>query len=519
MEALALTYRDETLRLFPLGHGPLEVGSGPGADIVVHDPSVAERHFVLVRDGASLFAYDVRRGRERDAPRQLVPNRALLLGKHHALVRLADAPTRESALSGRTEPLPILDAPLEDVVLMVGRGPNARCATLGQAPLTVGSRRGDADLVLADRAVSTKHCRFELTPRGLFVRDLSSRNGTFVDGVRTMMAKVAPGSRVRVGRTELSLIARGKKGDARGSHFVAASPAMLRVLDQVERMAHQQWPALVLGDSGVGKEGIARALHTRGPRAAGPFVPINAGGLSRDLVESELFGHEKGAFTGAASVHRGVFEQASGGTLFLDEIGELSLELQARLLRVIETGEVRRVGGEAAHAVDVRLVCATHRDLRQRAREGVFRLDLYYRIAQLVIEVPALVERPEDVRALALHFLDEACRDLGPRTLSRAALSVLTGHAWPGNVRELRSVIRGAALEAASDVIDADGVLEVIDRLSGVGPPGAPRGNYEAVLEQHRGNLSAAARTLGVPRSTLRDQIQRRSEPPPKKGE
>jgi DNA-binding NtrC family response regulator len=516
MEALALTYRDETLRLFPLGHGPLEVGSGAGADIVVHDPSVAERHYLLVRDGASLYAHDVRASGEREPTRQLLPGRSLPLGKHHALVRVADAPTQNVVPSVRTEPLPMLDASLDDVVLLVGTGPCARCATLGQAPLTVGSRRG-ADLVLSDRAVSARHCRFELTPRGLFVRDLSSRNGTFVDGVRTMMARIAPGSRLRVGRTELSLLARGKKGDARGSQFVAASSSMLRVLEQVERMAHQQWPALVLGDSGVGKEGIARALHTRGPRANGPFVPINAGGLARDLVESELFGHEKGAFTGAASVHRGVFEQASGGTLFLDEIGELSLELQARLLRVIETGEVRRVGSEGAHPVDVRLVCATHRDLRQRAREGVFRLDLYYRIAQLVIEVPSLAERPDDVRALALHFLEEACLDLGPRSLSRAAHDVLTAHGWPGNVRELRSVIRGAALESSSEIVDADDVLRVIERLSGVSLPGSPQGNVGAVVERHRGNLSAAARALGVPRSTLRDRMQRKSEPPPRK--
>jgi len=516
MEALALTYRDETLRLFPLGHGPLEVGSGAGADIVVHDPTVAERHYVLVRDGASVYAHDVRPSGEREPPKLLAPGRSLPLGRHHALIRLADAPTRDAVVSARTEPLPMFDAPLEDVVLVVGKGPEARCATLGHAPLTVGTRRG-TDLVLADRAVSAVHCRFELTPRGLFVRDLSSRNGTFVDGVRTMMARIAPGSRVRVGRTDLSLLARGKKGDARGDQFVAASPSMLRVLDQVERMAHQQWPALVLGDSGVGKEGIARALHTRGPRAQGPFVPINAGGLARDLVESELFGHEKGAFTGAASIHRGVFEQASGGTLFLDEIGELSLDLQARLLRVIETNEVRRVGGEGAQAVDIRLVCATHRDLRQRAREGVFRLDLYYRIAQLVIEIPALSERPEDIEALAAHFMEEACRDLGPRSLSRAGHDVLTAHAWPGNVRELRSVIRGAALESGSEMVDADDILRVIERLSGVSLPGAPQGNVDVVVERHRGNLSAAARALGVPRSTLRDRMQRRSEPPPRK--
>jgi pSer/pThr/pTyr-binding forkhead associated (FHA) protein len=511
MDAILLTYRDESLRLFPLSEQPLEVGSGAGVDIVVHDPTVAERHLVVRRDGVSVTAFDVRLTEKREPPRELLPGKPLAIGRHHALQRVPDVSTETLSTSSRTEPILSLDRLPEDLSLVVGKGiDGGRCISLGARPLTVGAS-SECDVVLADRAVSAVHFRIAPTGAGFFVRDLGSRNGTFVDGVRTVVARVAAGTRIRVGRTDVFVVGRGQAGDARRAGMVAASPAMLQVLEKVERMAHQRWPALVLGESGVGKEGIARALHTRGPRAGGPFIAVNAGGLARDLVESELFGHEKGAFTGAAAVHRGVFEQASGGTLFLDEIGELSLELQARLLRVIETGEIRRVGGESLVPVDVRLVCATHRDLRARGRAGHFRLDLYYRIAQLVLAVPKLSERPEDIRALSAHFLEEVGKEVGPRQLSLDALDALLAHSWPGNARELRSVVRSAALEAASEVIEQDEVLLVIERLSGGKEP--EEGNFGAVVERHRGNLSAAARALGVPRSTLRDRV-RRTDPP-----
>lgn len=511
MDALVLTFRDEILRLFPLGDRPLEVGSGPGVDIVVHDPTVPERHLLVRRDGASVIAFELRHPRARAVAREMLPGRRIPLGAHHAIHRVPDMEPPPRAPGVRTEPLLALEADVEELGLLVGRGPDTRSTTIGQRPLLVGSG-AQCDVVIRDRTVSATHFRLEPTMHGLLMRDLRSRNGTYVDGVRADIARVLPGARLRAGRTDLFVVARGRGAEARRGGMVAASPVMLRVLEKVERMAHQRWPALVLGESGVGKEGIARALHTRGPRARGPFVAVNAGGLPRDLVESELFGHEKGAFTGATGTHRGVFEQAHSGTLFLDEIGELSLDLQARLLRVIETGEVRRVGGEAFLPVDVRLVCATHRDLRARARAGSFRQDLYYRIAQLVLAVPPLKERPEDITALAHHFLDEATSEIGPRRLSPGAHDALLAYGWPGNARELRSVVRSAALEAGTDVIEERDVKAVIDRLSGTDEEQG-QGNLEAVVERHRGNLSAAARSLGVPRTTLRDRV-RRSDPP-----
>jgi DNA-binding NtrC family response regulator len=276
----------------------------------------------------------------------------------------------------------------------------------------------------------------------------------------------------------------------------------------MERSARLSWPILVEGESGVGKELIAHALHRRGPRAEGPFVAINAGGLPRDLIESELFGHERGAFTGATGVKRGVFEQAHGGTLFLDEIGELPLDLQTRLLRVLETWRIRRVGAEDSREVDVRLVCATHRDVRVEVERGRFRTDLYYRIARLVIDVPPLRERGGDISILANHFLRLVSAEVGARVLSRDAMTKLESYSWPGNVRELRNVVAAAAAATACGVIDGDDIDRVLGRLMGKGALSESDAAILQVVERHRGNLSAAARALGVPRSTLRDRLK-----------
>jgi DNA-binding NtrC family response regulator len=337
-------------------------------------------------------------------------------------------------------------------------------------------------------------------------RDLNSRNGTFVNGVRVHTALLVEGTLLRIGRSELQVTARTDADD--GPRMVAESSSMLEVLNEVRRVASLPWPVLIVGESGTGKEGLALALHEHSARRGKPFVAINAGGLTREIVESQLFGHERGAFTGAANRHRGVFEQAQGGTLFLDEIGELPLDQQARLLRVLETGEIRRVGGEVSTLVDVRLVCATHRDLRRMVLDGTFRQDLFYRIARAMIQVPSLRVRPEDLRALSQRFLREIGRDLGPRSLTDEASARLLAHTWPGNVRELRNVLSVAATAASSCIEVAD-----IERaLSRVGGGEATREvsveTIRRTVAECAGNQAAAARALGIPRSTLRDRLR-----------
>ena len=506
MEAIVLSFRGEPIRVFPLKGRPLEVGSGPGCDVVVHDAGVPARAW-LVQEGSD--GVPVARPLCEGGPAlRLSPGVELPLGQRHSLALAPElAVTSSGEVSLVTEPIYVGLEPDEHLTLVIGRGREARRVKLEGRPLTIGSQPG-CDVVLADRAVSGLHCRLEPGRQTAWVRDLGSRNGTWIDNVRTELGRIAAGSRLRLGRTEIFVVEQGRRGDAREDGLIAASWQMIEILGKVERLAKSMSPVLVWGPSGAGKEGLARALHTRGPRASQPFVALNAAAIPRDLVESELFGHEKGSFTGADASRRGVFEQADRGTLFLDEIGELSLSIQARLLRVLDNWSVRRVGGEGERRVDVRLVCATHRDLRALVARGGFRADLYYRLVQARIDVPPLAERPEDVRELAAHFLAQARSTLGPRTLSRDALESLLAYGWPGNARELRSVILGAAALSsgvihAEDVRSAIEAIAGIDALADVSPLGA-----RLLVEQH-GSVSAAARAIGVARTTLRDRLMR----------
>jgi len=286
---------------------------------------------------------------------------------------------------------------------------------------------------------------------------------------------------------------------------------MRRLMARVRKAAASDTPVLLIGESGTGKELVARALHEEGRRKDGPFVTVDCGALSPSLVASELFGHERGAFTGADREHVGAFERAHGGTLFLDEIGELGAELQPALLGVLERGRLRRVGGRKELEVDVRVVAATHRDLRSEVNTGSFRLDLYYRLAVVVLTLPSLRERAEDVPLLVLHFLREAGHD-GPieSVFSADALAALARHRWPGNVRELRNVVEatlamGEAPELAGpsspetspslDLPYKDARRALLDDFE--------RRYVERLLERTGGNVSAAAREAQMDRTYL----------------
>ena len=513
MEAIVLSFRGELLRVFPLGTRPLEVGSGAGCDIVVHEAGVPERQLLLQRDGLEVLAH--RLDDETLPPIALPPLRAIEIGEHHAIMRVLDAATGERAALSRTEPVVVASDDDERLSVLVVGGAESRRLPLFTRPVTIGANRG-LDLTLLDRAVSGRHARIERSEEGYLIRDLGSRNGTYVDGVPTLLARIGPGSRIRLGRTELRVVARGEPGDARADGIVAASPAMIAVLEMVEQCARLAWPVLIGGETGVGKEGVARAIHLRSGRREKPFVTINAAGFSESMVESQLFGHEKGAFTGAVAQHRGVFEQADGGTLFLDEIGELPLPMQARLLRVLDTWEIRRVGSESTLRVNVRLVCATHRNLAELALSGAFREDLYYRLARLPIVIGPLRDRPEDIVPLAEHFLARTRSELGPRSFTAAALSRLCTHEWPGNARELRNVVEGAAAFSAG-VIDRKDIESTFARTPLGREPTPVAAGIHRVLRKHANNKTAAARELGVSRSTLRDRLaraKRKSTPP-----
>jgi DNA-binding NtrC family response regulator len=514
METLKLYRGDQLLAQVALGERPLELGRAVSCDLVVDDPDLAARHWLTVRRLGTVVAYDVSMGR-RGQPQHLPLGMRVALGRDHSVLRehhpRASSDAKHADRERDTELIASPHSREAGLMLVVGVGADARKLRVQDYPIHVG-RGDDNHIVLSDRAASHFHCRLEPSAEGLLLRDLDSSNGTFVNGVRVDRALVEAGAQIRVGRSELRLVARDPSGRVGGSELVAESPSMLAVLAEAQRFASFPWPALILGESGSGKEGIAAVLHASSGRR-GPLVALNAGGVPSGLVESELFGHERGAFTGASSARRGAFEQAEGGTLFLDEIGELPLSLQARLLRVLESREVRRVGGESARSIDVRVVCATHRDLRSMVAAGSFRQDLYFRIARLVLEIPPLRARREDIRVLCDHFLRTLDAQVGPRELSREAFDRLLGYRWPGNVRELRNVLCAAAVMVGARRIELVHVDRAIERIGGVrhANPALELGAVKEALEHHGGNLSAAARSLGMPRSTLRDRLKQRA--------
>src|SRR6267154_1322911 len=310
-----------------------------------------------------------------------------------------------------------------------------------------------------------------------------------------------------------------------GKHeIVHSGEAMRRVMAQVERVAASEARVCILGETGTGKELIARALHERSPRRGGPFVTLNCAAVPGELIESELFGHEKGSFTGAASRHIGKFEQASDGTLFLDEIGDMPLAMQAKLLRVLEQGEVERIGGDKPIKVNVRVVVATHRQLEEQVKQGNFRRDLFHRIFVFPIVLPPLRERPEDIPALAAHFAAQIVKQNNwkPITFSPEALQALQAHPWPGNIRELRNVVERLLLFAEGDTVTPATVQAALPSKA-VGDGSVPfsgtgtlaerveQVEKQMILEEikrHNQNITNTAKALGLERSHLYKKCQ-----------
>jgi two-component system, NtrC family, nitrogen regulation response regulator NtrX len=303
-----------------------------------------------------------------------------------------------------------------------------------------------------------------------------------------------------------------------GARMIGGSDAFERVLEQATMAARSDARVLLSGESGTGKELLAAHVHAESPFAAGPFVKVNCAAIPTELIESELFGHEKGSFTGATSARRGKFELADGGTLFLDEVGDLHLSSQAKLLRVLQEGEFHRVGGERSIRVSVRVISATNRDLAEMVSQQKFREDLYYRLCVVPVRVPSLRERSEDIRSLAEYFLGEFCarNNFKAKTLMPDVIEELEAYSWPGNIRELRNSVERMAILTKGDVIDSAAVPVEIRIARGAGAKGnlrqaresAEREHILKALEESHWNVSSAARVLGMERTNLHKRIR-----------
>ena len=407
------------------------------------------------------------------------------------------------------------------VRLKVLKGPDkGTIVTLEQDEILIGGADG-AHLRLTDPTVSRNHCVIRLTAKGPLLRDLGSTNGSRIEGVEVREAFVPRGAMLELGHTQVRFEALDESVELpladseRFGRLWGRSTAMRRLFAVAARVAASDVTVLIEGETGTGKDALCEAIHQASPRTGGPLIVVDCGAIPPNLFESELFGHERGAFTGADRARAGAFEEAEGGTLFLDEIGELPLPLQPKLLRVLEARTVTRIGSAQARKIDVRVIAATNRDLREEVNRGSFRQDLYFRLEVVRLRVPPLRERPDDIPVLVEHFRSLAKPGAAAPPFSEETLRNFAAHPWPGNVRELRNaverlaVLDDAAFVAASAPEAAGGAGEPID----IGVPFKDaknaltdrfeRGYLTAMLEATGGNISEAARRADIDRVYL----------------
>ena len=411
----------------------------------------------------------------------------------------------------------------------VTSGPDrGRQARIDRPRFVIGTGRA-ADMRLSDDTVSREHVRLSLSPSGVHVKDEGSTNGTWLGTVRVGDMTLAAGTALMLGSTTIALHIEAGPTDlplSSGTSFgeaQGASTAMRHLFALLERAAPSDVTVLIEGESGVGKEVLANGVHAQSSRgrAGGPFVAVDCGAIAPGMIESELFGHERGAFTGAERARIGAFEQANGGTLFLDEIGELPLDLQPKLLRVLETREVRPVGGRGTRAVDVRIVAATNRNLEDAAQKNEFRRDLFYRLAVVRVVVPPLRDRPEDILPLA-RLLLRRVPGFERAEIPADVEVMLTRYPWPGNVRELRNVMDRFALLGPNPGALFDGALQAprtralgtlahlaYDEARRVALDQFESVYVEAVLERAENKVARAAQLAGVGRQSFYRMIQR----------
>ncbi|HEY7955864.1 MAG TPA: sigma 54-interacting transcriptional regulator [Polyangia bacterium] len=428
--------------------------------------------------------------------------------------------------------------------VVVTSGPDAGKEVEITKPRVTGGRSIINDLVLSDKAISGTHFEVFADDGGYHLRDLDSTNGVYVGEMRIHDVYLRPGSKFRVGHSDLSFqrtddiveIPLSKRDSF--DQVVGGSVRMREIFATLEKVAPSDLTVLITGETGTGKEMIARGIHTASPRAQKPFVVLDCGAIPKDLIESTLFGHEKGSFTGAVGQHHGCFEQAHGGTIFLDEIGELDVNLQPKLLRVLENRELKRVGGDRLIKIDVRVLAATNRDLRAMVNNSTFREDLYFRLSVIHVEMPPLRDRKDDIPTLGGVFLREiADRRKLDLSFGADAVQMLTGHNWPGNVRELKNVIERAAslcdgpvLRRADLLFNRDGNAPRTRERAASGPDLPPpeivpgldfkeakqrvvdvfeAAYLKALLERHDGNITRSAQEAGLTRYHLRELLKR----------
>lgn len=402
---------------------------------------------------------------------------------------------------------------------------------VGETPVTIG-RSPDNLLKLPEPEISRHHCKIELKDDQLIFTDLST-NGTLINGKILKSAALTVDDRLTIGPWTVTIetsagyeipkttaepisltkiVSFSSSNKNKFGSLIGRSRSMREIFTLIEKIGPTDAAVCISGESGTGKELVARELHNHSSRRKKGMVAINCAAVPANIIESQLFGHERGAFTGAIERTIGLFEQANEGTLFLDEIGEMPLDLQTRLLRVLETKTVRRIGGREDIPVDFRLICATNRDLKKLVSENRFREDLFFRIFVVPVTLSPLRERSEDIELLANHFLEQTSKDRKKLSFTKTALDKLSNFNWPGNIRELKNTIERSVLFCAENQVDASN-LRIESIIKNIDPKALLRANESIniahAIQECRGNLSRASKKLGIARTTLQKKIQK----------
>jgi len=511
-----------------IGRNTTSIGRDPACDIQLAEPDVSRLHATIVCEGSRVsiadkscngtFVNGLKIKKQRLSTGDIIKISGWLLTLAREEICTDDKTIPETGeakqITGYEESKKELASSFVSLTIRTVGG------TVEKKRITQGVFGSDknCNVVINDDYVSTRHFEIKYEGRDFVICDLDSSNGTYLNGKKIKHAKLGRCGTIVAGGTSLNyntgkeIETIGPSAETSLGPIVGSSKQMRELFTLLVKISASKVPACIVGESGTGKELIARYLHENGIRRKKPFIAVNCGAIPASLIESEFFGHEKGAFTGASSQYRGYFEQADGGTLFLDEIGEMPKELQTRLLRVLETKTIKRVGGSSEIGIDTRIICATNRDLPAMVKKGEFRGDLFFRLYVLPIKIVPLRERREDIKMLAEYFLQMMKPEDAHKDFTDEALAKLQAHTWPGNVRELKNVVQRALIASHNRNVDAEHIVISYDHEEARQPfdmQGRKKAAVVEAIKQSGGNASAAAKSLGIARSTLYTMMKR----------
>jgi transcriptional regulator with AAA-type ATPase domain len=541
MKNIEIFYRDELISEHPLSKDETKIGRAKSNDIILNDPSVSRVHAVIMIDKGKLSLLDKSSSdtfinNVKVSRKELHIDDMITIGPYSIFPREykyeEEKPELQTTCHEKTLAFSLITNEdkksflLQHASLVFTKGPEEGLRYQIDKEKSTFGKSDDNDLVLNDEFVSRHHGEISFSKGEFFIRDLGSRNGIFVNGKRVKGSIIESGSKIEIGKTGFNFILSEDTPmllDRKDDHLceiIGISQKIQALLTFCKKAASCDATILINGETGTGKELIAKTIHSLSRRSSEPFITIDCGSIPRDLIESELFGHEKGAFTGAQNQRKGAFERGHKGTVFLDEIGELPKEMQPKLLRILEEREFKRVGGDTHIQTDIRVIAATNKELNVEITKGNFREDLFFRLYVIPISLPTLRERKEDIPLLTEHFIkkNQMLSETGSQvTISDEALQKMSDYSWPGNVRELRNIIERAIVNSDMHQISAEDIQFIPTIKEDNKSFSSSNASLEEVekqtiinaLKEQGGNKKATAKVLGIAYSTMCEKVKK----------